>query len=679
MTMAASSRGITVRDASGLWQELCKSGLSPKTKSGRDGYDVALAAELRESLFPGSARSLERELKDAATTTEAFLEAFFRAVQPFSMLLADILAMFEEANAKRSDNDLKIAFQFDKASPALAMALDAFRETTETLRRITRPVLRREWNSNLLWMLLSAAEECLNEFGLKRPDIFGRYDEETAIITGSPADQWCRRNGRRSWLTFPGFSRVSNRELAAVVTQCESLLHAIVDACKEAGPTYDDLSRSFAREWDTADLPEDERMRSAFRHASHDVWGNSFASMVEAAINHVETLPSPKRDRQARRAAEILANVLDQVPVVSGVKETLERSFLDLLNLPIWKRRHEVYAVWVGSRIMRALPDNCRDWHPDGDTLCFPFSGAHLATLESELGDVQFWTEMRTSLGGVTGVFGRKAIQPDFRLVAAPVHRPDATVLVVECKQYKRGVSSWFAGALDDYALGCPGAGVVLVNYGDIANGTLTRVAASRRGRCHLVARMRPDNPDALARFNDIVQAAIPARSNAVMPKPLKEFAFGYLRRIVAKWGYMHKDIDLHLVVTDKTNGAQTCINYGAHGDDMVFPWATLLKDVQAPPGGETISFRRLATAEYDLFVNIYDGQRTHAPGSISVEIEGSEGTAVFKWPEGRPGGCWYVCWFDEAGIIHIVDRVYDELPPHATRVDSDGTLSRVR
>ena len=83
--MTGTSGDHVLKDASALWQKLSKAGLSVETKSGRDGYDVALVAEIRNSLFPGSTRSLERELKDAGTSTETFLEAFFRAAQPFSM------------------------------------------------------------------------------------------------------------------------------------------------------------------------------------------------------------------------------------------------------------------------------------------------------------------------------------------------------------------------------------------------------------------------------------------------------------------------------------------------------------------------------------------------------------------------------------------------------------------
>lgn len=659
-----------IKDATLLWQALRQAGLSTRTKSGRAGYDAALVADIREVLFPGSPRSLERDLKKAGTSAQQFLEAFFRAAQPFAMMLSDILAMFEDANAKRSDNNLKIVFQLGKASPELAMSLQAFRETTGAVRRLTHFVRRRQWTIYTLYELDHAAGQCLEEFGLKQPEITGRRGEETSIISGTPAEQWCRRNGRRRWVRFPGFTKPSNEELSAAVLECESLLHAVVDACMEAGPTYDDLSPKLIWGREMPEAPDEGEAENAFWRFAHDHLENRLAAIVEAIIHHVETLPTAEGKERSRRAAKLLADIVNKVPVVHGVEEKLERSFHDLINLPVWKRRYEVYAVWVGARIMRALPDHPAEWHPDGDTLCFPFSGVHLATLKSGQGDVQFWTEKRTSLNGATGVFGRKSIQPDFRLMFVPVDRRNATALVVECKQYKRGVSSWFAGALDDYALGCPEATVLLVNYGEVAEGVSERVHESRRSRCHVVAKMRPDNASALAAFKKIVQASIPVPVPAVTPAVALQRRIGTPRKVVAKWEGPQTDVDLYLVVSDSGRKTTAYVNYASQGDDQAFPWARLVRDVRSPPGGETITFGRPPEATYDLFVDIYEGENGKAPGSISVEFEGSDGAIVLEWPVSRPGRCWYVCWFDDDGTVHAVNRVYDELPPQATGVE---------
>ena len=49
--------------------------------------------------------------------------------------------------------------------------------------------------------------------------------------------------------------------------------------------------------------------------------------------------------------------------------EGFEAHFQDLPNLPIWKRRHELYAGWVASRIRAGFLGAKVDWYPDGDKL----------------------------------------------------------------------------------------------------------------------------------------------------------------------------------------------------------------------------------------------------------------------------------------------------------------------
>jgi hypothetical protein len=207
-------------------------------------------------------------------------------------------------------------------------------------------------------------------------------------------------------------------------------------------------------------------------------------------------------------------------PTQEGQTEVgLERDLRDLLNLPIWKRRHELYAVWVGSRIADALrrprADGLRKarlvWHPDGDTLRFPFSGAQLASAEVAKRRFEFWTEKKTPLSP-SGVSGRRNIQPDYRLDEMPVHRLKATRFVVECKQYLKWSIKNFGEALADYAAGCPEAVIVLVNYGPVPNDgdlLLRHIPYGDRIRTHAIGCYRPDNDEALEMLDKLIGANI--------------------------------------------------------------------------------------------------------------------------------------------------------------------------
>ncbi len=224
-----------------------------------------------------------------------------------------------------------------------------------------------------------------------------------------------------------------------------------------------------------------------------------------------------------------------------------------------------------------------------------------------------------------------------------------------------------FAAALDDYALGCPGANIILVNYGDIANAMLDQVDVSRKDRCYAIAKMRPDNHDALDHFKELIQATIPAHTSITAQVTTNIYRFGNIDKIIAEWTNVHSDIDLHLFVRDKKSNESACINYRSKGHESCFPQAQLEKDIQSSPGGEIIELSLSESAEYDLFINIYVGKRNSAPGSISVRIEGELRNEKFMWPANSPGSWWHVCWFDEDGIVRVVDRVYDMLPSYDT------------
>jgi hypothetical protein len=203
------------------------------------------------------------------------------------------------------------------------------------------------------------------------------------------------------------------------------------------------------------------------------------------------------------------------------------------VNLPIWKKRHELYAVWVGSRKADALSDFSWEWYPDGDTLRFSFSGVELAALSSDRAKHVFWTEKRTALEK-RSLFGRKNIQPDYRIMSVPTHRRDATSLVVECKQYRRWSKKKFGAALDDYALGCPKAPIILVNYGPTDPSILTLVDPSRKDRTFLVGNFKPFEEIAVNQFRELVRRAYPT---TLRPQG---------GTVELSWGEMFRDLDLH-------------------------------------------------------------------------------------------------------------------------------------
>ena len=455
-----------------IWNALVLSGLEQARKNDLLGYDAELVAVLKDRLYPRATGSLEQELRAAPPAPETFLDVFFSTLKPFSQMLREVLGMFEAAGARRSDENLRIAFDFDKASTALTLTLEEFREVESFFRRVARPFVERKWNSNTLFSLTRDVESVLEPLGVPRGS---QYLNTSPRVRDPGVREWIERNGKPNWLPFPGFPRSGDLELDNAVGMSEDLIRYMIAEVSKLGTTYRQFEQGLAElPWETSEesAPEspaddtgDGRPRRSFVIAAHDLWLNSFGKSVCLAVEAVISRLGEHRANPAAQLATAIQNGFQRPPRAERTRISLEQDFRDLVNLPIWKKRHELYAVWVASRIADALGDLSWEWYPDGDTLRFSFSGAELATISTVGGTHIFWTEKRTALRG-GGLFGRRHIQPDYRIMTVPTHRYDATSLVVECKQYRKWSKKNFGAALDDYAKGCPKAPIILVNYG---------------------------------------------------------------------------------------------------------------------------------------------------------------------------------------------------------------------
>lgn len=653
---------MTLDNGLQIWVALVRSGLEETRQSHENslpGYDAELVRELRERLYPGTKRSLERELRSAPPSAEAFLEVFFGALKPFSGMLRDVLGMFEEAGARRSNENLRIALDFDQVSESLALTLQEFREAEAFFRRVARPVVVRLWNANTLWALNTDVQDVLESAGIPRS--FG----DSNRVRDPRVRRWLEQNGRRDWLPFPGIPKSGNKDLDGVLKMAEDLIHLMIAEVRKLGATYDEFARRLS------DLPReeppqnevvaaagdvgDEHPRRSFVTAAHDFWPNAFGESICLAAERV----NESKDKElALRLGVAMRAGFDRAPRYERTRITLEQDFRDVVNLPLWKKRHELYAVWVASRIADALRDLSWEWHPDGDTLRFSFGGVELATLRSLDGGTHiFWTEKRTALKG-GGIMGRKHIQPDYRIMTVPTHRDDATSLVVECKQYRKWSKKNFGIALDDYSKGCPIAPIILVNYGPTDLGIMELVDPSRRDRTHLVGEFKPGGDVALDRFRELVRGAYTSLLTLQITGTV-EFEL--------RWGPIFRDLDLHLFITPARKGPAQHIGLGSiHGSLVESPWAEWHEDVmESPPGVERMTIARRLDAQYDLLVHDYSSVPGFPQGDVSVRFHSEAGANEHIFiPQNGTGRWWHVCRIDGvSGRIEEINLVYSECP----------------
>lgn len=647
-----------------VWQALKSSGVQETRKHRMElvpGYDADLVSALKKGLYPRAAHSLERELRLAPPSVEVFLEVFFAALEPFSRMLRDVLGMFEDAGAKRSDENMRISFDFDEASTALTLTLAQFREVVAFVSRVSRPVTVRQWTTNTLFSLSHDIEDALQPLGAPTQ------------VSDALIRDWSRRNGRPDWLPFPGIPRVGNTELDDALGMTEALVHYMIAEVRKVGTTYQVFTQRLhdpiwvrieEQEAERVTDPTvDERPRLSFVHAAHDFWPNSFVERLSRAVEAVEGHYGPAKAAAATRLATAIQTGFARPPRHTEAQVSREQNFNDFVNLPIWKKRHELYAVWVASRIAEALRELTWEWHPDGDTLRFSFAGVELASLRSSDGNTHaFWTEKRTALRG-GGVLGRKSIQPDYRIVTAPTQREDATSLVVECKQYRKLSRKNFGAALDDYAKGCPNAPVVLVNYGPTDPSVLDLVDASRRDRTYLVGNFKPGGEAALDAFRALLQTTYKIQVTPPIAAELE---------VELKWDSVYRDLDLHLFIRPIVGDPIQHVGFGSTSGSLTEgPWAEWPKDVRSsPPGVEHITIARLLDADYDLLVHDFSGGPAFSSGHVSVRVtEAPSFKEHVLTPQAGTGRWWHVCRFNGAtGRFEEVNSIHLECPYLAHR-----------
>jgi hypothetical protein len=628
-----------------VWQEIKKRG-GLDLRRGRDpydGYDVPLEDAINAMLFPGSPASLTDNLTARPGTSEEFLAAFFVAQKPFSLMMTEVLGFFERANARYGDDNLRIAFNFEKGKE-LTVNLRHFREWEAFLQKIAVERSTWEWSIDALWQLTNSLVALL---GLS-------YPSELPDPTDPSVRQWVDRGKPQDWSDPPRIPSSGNDGFDRIVRQCQRLLDGYRAACRAIAPNREafiEVGRQAMRDLSATDV---EVARGAERiyalwQPETDFWAKTFAKAVTAAVEQVEAgvlIPSPGFFANYEAA-------LTSMDRGSIIADELREAFRELLNLPIWQRRHELYAVWVGSQIAGALDDVQAVYHVVDGVLRFPFSGAHLATFIDRDSDIlMFWTELRSRLTA-NSLVGRKNIQPDYRVVKLPFEPERNTTLVVECKQYRRSSLGEFSNALNDYARGCPNAVVILVNNGPIGPGLTNRIDPRHADRTHAVSEFRPDNPGPLTQFRSLVRSSVlgPEPESDDHPEIAEDEPLQGIIRL--NWDDQFADLDLIVRFTPSMGLGEHTVSYSARGSRDTWPRLYLDEDVQAGPGEEIVRSDSWKPGTYDVFVHNYSDDRCPAAVGVKVTVHHPHYSSPLfidgeRVPAGR-GSYWHVCEVDGA------------------------------
>ncbi len=423
MKKSAPETSQPARSPSETWQRIIQiGGLEP---AGRDNDFVDL---VKTALDPKALN-----ITDALTRcpdNETLVRAMFDVVAPFSAMSQEIIGFMRAAGARRGKASIQIAIETS------ILGLEHFEEFIRTLRHA--PGVTEVWDATI-------------------DDAFDLANAARSSLRGEALSQ-----DVKIWLD--NFDRGEFRELPSSLHP-ERLDNDLADLAWVAATALNAL-RSVIQSRDKRDSLLASHQLSAIglgkirdpiavAMVEHDLVGPLIRVLGHAAM---------ERDNSALSAAirRVFARI-PRVPVsTTGEFEALEK----VLSLPAWKKRFEVYAVWIATRIVSAIEPERVAVHTDAQgALPFAFQETQLATIESAEGEKFLWAERRERCIDPIGKNRTNNVQPDYGLWAGP-KGADRCDLIIEVKHYKTPAVTTFGAALVDYAKAHPHATTVLVNYG---------------------------------------------------------------------------------------------------------------------------------------------------------------------------------------------------------------------
>lgn len=636
-----------IRTGHGLWSQLVK-------RAGLDlrRYDKDVATDFRRNLKLAEKGSIVERLRERKIRPEPVLGGFFHSIQPFTQMFRDILHIVERAGKSEGKENLLVEFDFAEGGK-LKLDLENFRQQVERFNTVIRPLITERWNTSRLWSLAQALGD------------YVRQSHDAGVRS------WAEEYHGGHWpdedIEPPQFDDPEMNELIGRIWQ---LRRATIEAARDFSPNPADLSQIRGRtsedltiENGVPALSEGSMQTIAYLHSDH--WAVSIAAQAYARAAEARTDPLlTERIKQRLRAT------LDDPPPERRDIEEAIQEIEELLNLPIWKHRYELYSVWVLTQIIRALGGPTRfKFELEGSAFHIPFSPKLLATLQSSEPPVRLWSEVRYKLSSAGGKGRIGGMQPDYTITTDTGEPPTEAFGLIECKQYLRSSARNFRAALIDYATGQPGADVMLVNYGPVGPAVLKGIPSRLMPRIRAIGNFRPQQPESERAFDEWVQALVERHTNpveepATADQPAKEeepaASLGAdFARIELRWGATPRDLDLCLLVLTSADNRET-INFMRKGTLEAWPFAQLEGDVTTGSGPEVINIRQALPGLYRIAVRRYsdDGTLAGSNASLTLYMNG-KGARRFTCPATGEGIWWHVCDVDFlASLVTEVNRI---------------------
>lgn len=459
-----------------------------------DGRDAPMVDQLAERLTRGARFESDEDSPDLVlqdilkkVSIEQLVNALFGVVHPFMEMMRNLLDYFERAGVTQGPDQWRLALTSEKES--LEVDLDHFRKYLRIAATRTVPLEIPCLTQRQYWEICSGAfsdaADGLRPIGMRA--VVKNTDSGAWLSSAEAANAWDSQVEPLPWLPLPPVVyRMLKRsdglkDAAAVLLESASCLQSYV-------PNYPTLYREIhlLRQNAPPQLRE-------YLWTEHDRW-------IETMVGNLAAFEIATEHEQSQIGHKL-------TELFKGIDRRQATSIISLddlvaiLDLPIWRRRYELYSAWILTQFLMAMKDHLIDLHTEDGKLTFGFHATKFATVHSLREPVTIYGERRVSATELKG-HGRKAgIQPDYTVWVEDI---DLCKMAIECKHYKRPSYGNFSDALDDYAVNLPVARVLLGNYGPIP--ALLKRDARTGGRQFAFGNLNPDHPDEIESFRKAVR-----------------------------------------------------------------------------------------------------------------------------------------------------------------------------
>ncbi|MEE6289247.1 hypothetical protein V2J52_16455 [Georgenia sp. MJ173] len=582
-------------------------------------YDTDLLDAVNPLVAPGTSLTVPdvgAALEESAASARDLIRAVVPLISSFAGMMRDLLDLYARVGATQATGgNLRIQYEFEDGN-VVDDSLAAFRTQVETVEEAAR---------RLPWLVFPRSRAF--ESPLRRLE---RVETELSrAVTSLDNDVvWADDDA----VAHPGTTGLPE-------------VDAVIDDWWHLAVTCRDVLRSVADDPFSVPTPRDDapQIQVDLAQAATDHWPASQMKAVHglAEVSRQGSPPAPGK-------LQATARWLDRFWVESPADE-MAAALADVLSLPSWGRRHELYAAWVLTQLDAALPGRLEIDVVDG-AIRFPFSATRIATLDVAGDDggprrVELWSELRSAADDLAGEGRTNAIQPDYVFLDPAAGAPAGAVLAVEVKQYLRSALRNPGLALRDYAHSLPSATVLLVAHGPLSPRVTTLTREEDVDRVAAFAHVRPTVGSRCESFRAAVTGVLPPPPPPPPPsqpsdaaRPLSGTAVpGVVAdtdgiRFSLRWDPAVHDLDLHArrLATDERI---SFIN-------LRESWGRLERDTR--DGGPEELTLLPTPGGIDLTVQVYSGAESVVQATATLDVT-AEASTVRLIPAAGTGREWHV------------------------------------